>query len=126
MIHKLLLPLLILATVAVAQTKPVAAPTTTPQFNHSFQGASFSVDVDGTWPTTYQWFRGAPSTLSTPTKIPAPEGIQPTLMLKPTDTAGLYYCVATNAAGSTMSGMFRLSFTTQRDAADMQVVIKKP
>lgn len=109
--------------VAVATTFAASAPTEPPQFEHSFQGASFTVSVKGTWPTTYQWYRGTPEKKEA---IPAPEGIQPTLHNKLTDPAGIRFCEVTNAAGTSVSKTFRLSFTRVADAADFTVVIKVP
>jgi hypothetical protein len=122
MLPRLLILLCLAVASLPAQTTP-KVPTEPPVFNQSFQGASFSVDVDGTWPTTYQWYR---VNAKGDVPVPAPLGIQSTLILKQGDTAGVYYCIATNAAGPSTSGTFRLSFTAQDSAADLQVVIKKP
>lgn len=122
MLTKILI-LLSLAALPASAAWSVPVPTESPKFDHSFQGASFSVDVEGTFPTTYQWYR---VNTRGDIAIPAPQGIQPALILKPTDVAGLYYCVATNAAGSSKSDPFRLSYTTSKTAAKMAVTIKKP
>jgi hypothetical protein len=115
--------LLLLSCFSVLTLSAQPIPKEPPTPDRTFEGAAFTASFNGTRPMTYQWYKG---TLAKRVAIPAPEGIQQTLQLKPTDPAGTYFVVVTNVAGSATSEMFRLSYTTSATAAKMQVVIKKP
>lgn len=118
----ILLSLLAAVTLSAAPNPPT--PTTPPVFDETFKGASISVRVIGTFPTSYQWYRG---TEANPKKYKVVGAIQrefePDLA---TGIGGLYFCEATNAAGSTLSKPIRVSFTTDEDAPELQVIIKRP
>ncbi len=82
---KAILPSLCLLATALFASSALGAvpqPTEPPIFDNLYTGAGISVHVEGTWPTTYQWYRGT-ATNPKKYKIPAPEGIQQNLSLKP-------------------------------------------
>ena len=79
---------------------------------------------DGGQPESYQWYRGT-KTKPLAVKIPAPEGTQQTLTLKPPFTAGIYVCVMTNSAGSAMNRPTQVSITKVTTAVDVQVTFKQ-
>jgi len=125
---KAILPCLYLLATALFAPSALAegrVPTEPPVFDQSFKGASISVAVEGTWPTTYQWYRGT-ATAPKKVKIPAPEGIQPTLILKAPYVAGLYVCEATNAAGTSTSKPSKVSVTKTLSAPDVALTLKPP
>ncbi len=125
---KAILPsLCLLATALFASSVLGAAqPTEPPIFDPSFRGASISVYIQGVpWPTTYQWYRGT-ATNPKKYKIPAPEGIQRELILKPPYVAGLYVCEATNAAGTSTSNPTKVSVTKTPSAPNAAITLKQP
>lgn len=115
---------LLLATTAYAAS-PVPKPTSPPVFDVTFQGAAIVARVTEPYGVTYQWYRG---TASNPkkVKIPAPAGIQRELLFDPPYVAGLYYCEATNALGSTLSEPTQVSVTTSKTAPKMKLTLKQP
>lgn len=80
--------------------------------------------VAGTKPFTYQWYRGTPTNLLA-VKIPAPEGVQESLILT-SWVAGWYVRVTTNSAGSCTSLPLQVSTTRTTSAPNLQIVIKQP
>lgn len=123
--QKIISILCLVAFVTAAQAATIPRqPTEPPVFDETFKGASISVRVIGTFPTSYQWYRG---TEANPKKYKVVGAIQrefePDLA---TGIGGLYFCEATNAAGSTLSKPIRVSFTTDEDAPELQVIIKRP
>ena len=118
---KYLILLLFAATLRAAPVPP-PVPDSPPEFDQSFQGAAFTVLVKGTYPTTYQWYRGT-ATDPKKVKIPAPEGIQPTLIPK---IAGWYSCESTNAKGSTLSDPMQYATTRSKTAPKLKVTERVP
>ncbi len=128
-----ILTCLFLAATVLAHAVGPAIPPTPPTLDESFKGAAFTAIANGTMPMTYQWFRttvssNAVSAFVSPVKIPipAPEGIQPTLILKEPYVSGLYYCEITNVAGTVTSKTFQLSVTRVPSAPDMSVTVRQP
>lgn len=122
----------LLILLSLACTLRAAVPTgpdSPPVFDQSFKGFTISVDVEGTWPTTYQWYRGT-ATNPKKVKIPAPQGIQRELVFGPPYgipyVSGLYVCEATNSKGSTLSKPTKVSVTKTKTAPEMQIVLRQP
>ncbi len=82
-------------------------------------------DGDGGIPTAFQWYRGT-KTKPLAVAIPAPEGQQQTLTLRPPFTAGIYVCVMTNPVGSAMTRQTQVSITKVVTALPVVVTFKQP
>ncbi len=72
---------------------------------------------------TYQWYRETGDKKKYVEKL---AGTEKTLTLTPPYTAGVYYCVATNSAGSVTSHPVRVSLTRVTTALEMVVTLKQP
>lgn len=123
------LPLLLSLLAAVTLSAAPATPTAPPVFDKTHQGFTFSVDVEGNFPTTYQWYRGT-KTEPKKYKIAAPQGIQRVLEFGPPwgipYVAGEYRCEGTNAAGSALSDPFQVATTKTLSAPKMKITHKIP
>jgi len=111
---------------SVLLTMPAATVITPPTYNPDVMALDLdaSASVNGTAPFTYQWYRGT-ATQPLKVKIPAPEGVQPTLTLRSTSPAGIYCCVVSNSAGSVQFPGTRFSLTTSKTATELTVTMKK-
>lgn len=121
--------LILLALAATLRAAVPTGPSEPPVFDQTFQGFSLSVDVVGIYPTTYQWYRGT-ATDPKKVKIPAPQGIQRELVFGAPwgipYVAGIYFCEATNALGTSPSKPFKVSTTRTTTAPELQITVRVP